>query len=99
MRKYPGIPELLETYMEESTADERWVTVQELRDRFGMSRYESSTVSGFLRRLKFGSFGQCPYIVLRIEPTNVTFRSSPPKYRYLVKRKNKIATAFSEDNP
>jgi hypothetical protein len=62
MRKYPGIPELLETYMEESAADERWVTVQELRDRFGMTRYESSTVSGFLRRLKFGSFGQCPYL-------------------------------------
>ena len=41
MRKYPGIPELLETYMMEKAADERWVTVQELRDRFGMSRYES----------------------------------------------------------
>jgi len=77
MRKYPGIPELLETYMVEKAADERWVTVQELRDRFGMSRYESSTVSGFLRRLKFGSFGQCPYIVLKIEPNNRAFRSSP----------------------
>jgi hypothetical protein len=99
MRKYPEIPELPETYLKESAADERWVTVQELRDRFSMTRNKSSTVSGYLRRLKFGSFGQCPYIVLRIEPTNVTFRSSPPKYRYLVKRKNKIAIAFCEDKP
>jgi hypothetical protein len=62
MRNYPKIPELLETYMEEKAADEQWLTVQELRDRIGMTRYESSTVFGFLRRLKFGSFGQCPYI-------------------------------------
>jgi hypothetical protein len=99
MRKYPEIPEIPETYRKESAADERWVTVQELRDRFSMTRCKSSTVSGFLRRLMFGSFGQCPYIVLGIEPANVTFRSSPPKYRYLVKRKNKIATAFCEGNP
>ena len=67
MRKYPGIPELLEQFMQEQGADERWVTVQELRDRFGLTRYQCNTVSGFLRRLEFGSFGQFPYIVTRIE--------------------------------
>ena len=50
MRKYPGIPELLEIYMEENAADEQWVTVQELRDRFSLTRYQSNTVSAFLRR-------------------------------------------------
>lgn len=87
MRKYPGIPELLETYMEENTADERWVTVQEIRDRFCLTRYQSSTVSGFLRRLKFGPFGQCPYTVLRIEHAEGISPSNPPKCRYLVTRR------------
>jgi hypothetical protein len=67
MRKYQGIPELLEAYMKESAADKRWVTVQEIRDRFGLTRYQSVTVSAFLRRLEQGPFVRFPYIVLKIE--------------------------------
>jgi len=77
MRKYPGIPELLEQYMQEQGADERWVTVQELRDRFGLTRYQCNTVSGFLRRLESGPFGQYPFIVTRIEQTEGTHHSDP----------------------
>jgi hypothetical protein len=66
MRKYPGIPELLEQFMLEQEVDERWITVQELRSRFGLTRYQCNTVSGFLRRLHTGTFGQYSYIVLRI---------------------------------
>jgi hypothetical protein len=89
MRKYNGMPELLEQFMEEQEADEWWVTVQELRDRFGLTRYQCNTVSGFLRRLEFGTFGRFPYIVLRIEQTGGENPSDPPKCRYLVKRKDK----------
>ena len=85
MRKYDGLPELLEQFMQAESSDERWVTVQELRDRFGLTRYQCNTVSGFLRRLHAGTFGQCPYIVLRIELIQRTKPSHPPKYRYLVK--------------
>jgi len=85
MRKYPGIPELLETYMEENMADERWVTVQELRDRFGLTRYQGNTVSGFLRRLEFGPFGQFPFIVASITREDGENPSSPKKCRYLLK--------------
>ena len=46
--------------MEEQGAGERWVTVQELRDHFGLTRYQCNTVSGFLRRLEFATFGQVP---------------------------------------
>ena len=88
MKKYSGIPELLEQYMVENGTDERWVTVHELRERFGLTRYQYNTISGFLRRLEFSSFGQCPYIVLRIEKVERTSPSDPPKCRYLVKRKN-----------
>jgi|WetSurMetagenome_2_1015567.scaffolds.fasta_scaffold537138_2 hypothetical protein len=88
MRKYPGIPELLEQYMQEQGADERWITVQELRDRFGLARYQGNTVSGFLRRLESGPFGQFPFIVTRIEQAEGGHRSDPPKCRYLVKRKD-----------
>lgn len=95
MRKYPGIPELLEQFMQEQDADERWVTVQELRDRGGLTRYQCSTVSGFLRRLEFGPFGQYPFIVTRIEQMEGTHRSDPPRSRYLVKRKDMSAARVS----
>jgi hypothetical protein len=85
MRKYPGIPELLEIYMEESTADERWVTVQELRDRFGLTRYQCNTVSGFLRRLESGPFGRFPFIVAKITREEGENPSDPKKCRYLLK--------------
>ena len=70
MNKYPGIPELLEAYMQEQGSAERWVTVQELRDRFCLTRYQCNTVSGFLRRLEFGPFGQFPFIVAKITREN-----------------------------
>ena len=88
MKKYPGIPELLEQNMEENGSDEQWITVNELRDRFSLSRYQCNTVSGFLRRLAFGTFDRFPYIVLKIESAEGVKPSDPKKYRYLVKRKN-----------
>jgi hypothetical protein len=94
MRKYPGMPELLEQFMQEQGAEERWITVQELRDCFGLTRYQCNTVSGFLRRLHAGTFGKFPYIVARIEPAEGVTLSGPPKCRYLVKRKNMITTVI-----
>lgn len=85
MRKYPGIPELLEMYMEENSADERWITVHELRDRFGLTRYQSNTVSAFLRRLKSGPFGRFPFIVAKITREEGENPSDPKKCRYLLK--------------
>jgi len=85
MRKYPGIPELLEAYMEENAADERWITVHELRDRFGLTRYQSNTVSAFLRRLNVGPFGRFPFIVTKIAQEEGENPSDPKKYRYLLK--------------
>lgn len=96
MKKYNGIPELLEQFMQAQGSSEQWVTVQELRDRFGLSRYQCNTVSGFLRRLHAGTFGQCPYIVLRIELIPRISPSHPPKYRYLVKRRYGITLPATE---
>lgn len=87
MRKYNGIPELLEQYMQEQDPGERWVMVQELRDRFGLTRYQCNTVSGFLRRLHAGTFGRCPFIVLRIDLMERRIPSDPLICRYLVKRR------------
>lgn len=87
MRKYHGIPELLEAYMTECGADERWVTVQELRERFGLSRYQSITVSAFLRRLEKGPFVRFPYIVLRIERIPAALAKTVRGDRYLVTRR------------
>ncbi|NTW09668.1 MAG: hypothetical protein HGA28_08905 [Anaerolineaceae bacterium] len=87
MKKYHGIPELLEQYMVETGTDERWVTVQELRERSVLTRYQYDTIPGFLRRLEFSMFGQCPSIVVRIEKVARASPSDPPNCRYLVKRK------------
>jgi hypothetical protein len=85
MRKYPGIPELLETYMNEQGSSERWVTVRELRNRFSLTRYQCNTISGFLRRLETGPFGQCPVIVGKIIRKDGESPSDPKKCRYLLK--------------
>lgn len=85
MKKYQGIPELLEAYMEENAADERWITAHELRDRFGLTRYQSNTVSAFLRRLEVGPFRQYPFIVAKIAREGGENPSDPKKCRYLLK--------------
>jgi len=87
MRKYPGIPELLEAYMKENAADKQWITVHELRDRFGLTRYQSNTVSAFLRRLNFGPFVRFPYIVLKIERIPAIPSTNVRGYRYLLVRR------------
>jgi hypothetical protein len=85
MKKYQGIPELLEAYMEENAADERWITAHELRDRFSLTRYQSNTVSAFLRRLEFGPFREYPFIVAKIAQEESENPSDPKKCRYLLK--------------
>ncbi len=85
MRKYSGIPELLEAYMEENSANEQWITAHELRDHFGLTRYQSNTVSAFLRRLERGPFSQFPFIVAKIALEKGENPSDPKKYRYLLK--------------
>lgn len=87
MRKYSGIPELLEAYMEEHASGERWVTVHELRDHFGLTRYQSNTVSAFLRRLNLGPFGRFPFIVTRITREEGHNPSDPKKCRYLLSQR------------
>jgi hypothetical protein len=71
-------------------SSQRWVTIHELRERFGQTRYQYNTISRFLRRLEFGPFGQCPYIVLRIEKVERAHPSDPPRCRYFVTRKRGI---------
>jgi len=90
MRKYNGIPELLEQFMQAEGPDDRWVTVHELRDSYGLSRYQCNTVSGFLRRLHAGTFGQCPYVVVRVDRVAGHKQGDPPQYRYLVTLRNGI---------
>ncbi len=88
MGRYSHIPELLEQYMNENEADEQWVTVHELRDRFNLTRYQCNTVSGFLRRLKFGTSGRFQFIVVKIELVQGDNPSDPKNSRYLVRRKS-----------
>ncbi len=85
MKRYHDIPELLEAYMEENAAEERWITAHELRDHFGLTRYQSNTISAFLRRLKLGPFSQFPFIVAKIALEEGEKPSDPKKCRYLLK--------------
>jgi hypothetical protein len=88
MGRYVGIPELLEQFMDEHEADERWITVHDLRDRFNLTRYHCNAVSGFLRRLGNRPFKGSSFTVIKIERVSYENRSYPKICRYLVKRKN-----------
>jgi hypothetical protein len=81
------MPELLEQYMAEKGDGECWITVQELRERFNLSRYQCNTISGFLRRLARGPFGRYPFVVLKIERDTGKNPSDPKRCRYLIGRK------------
>ena len=85
MRKYPGIPELLEQFMQEQGVEEQWVTVQDIRNRFGLTRYQCNTISGFLRRLESGPFGKYPFVVANVTREDGDNPSDPKKSRYLLK--------------
>jgi len=67
MAKYDGIPEMLEEYMAEAGSAACWVTVSQLRQRFGFPRERCTSVSRFLRRLHEGTYRQFPYVVQCIE--------------------------------
>ncbi len=75
--------------MEENGFDEQWIAVNELCDRFSLTCYQSNTVSGFLRRLAFGTFGRFPCVVLKIEGSEGMKPFNPKKCRYLVKQKKR----------
>ncbi|MFA5331196.1 MAG: hypothetical protein WC342_02350 [Methanoregula sp.] len=84
MKKYSGIPELVEQYMEESGTTARWVTVKELRSRFELTRYQGTTVSAFLRRLEQGPFVRFPYVVHKIERIPEDLPEKARGYRYMI---------------
>jgi hypothetical protein len=87
MKKYPGIPDLLEQSMQEQGADERDVPLQELRDWFGLMRYQGNTVSGFLRQPEFCPFRQFPDSVTNIPREECKNPSGPKKCRYLLEHR------------
>ena len=87
MRKYSEIPEMLEEYMAESGSTERWVTVRELRERFGLVRQQCTSVARFFQRLHEGAFCQFPFIVLKIEHAPAYTPRDMKVCRYLIKRR------------
>lgn len=70
--------------MEETGEDEQWVTVRDFSERFGLGRYQSNAVSGFLRRLECGPFRSFPYVVARILPGKGTSPAATKRCRYLL---------------
>jgi hypothetical protein len=84
MAKYARIPDLVAGFMEESGGPEQWVTVRDIRERYGLTRYQAGTIAGFLHRLEFSPYGQFPYIVKKIEMLEREGRSAPLRYRYLL---------------
>lgn len=81
MTHHPEFPELLEQYMESTGSAECWVTVRELRMRFGLDESAGPAFSGFLHKLHHGSFFSCRYKVARMEK----FRDTLPPYRIIKK--------------
>lgn len=96
MANYNGIPEMLETYMDESGSSGCWVTVGQLRQRFGFPRERCTSVSRFLRRLHEGTYRQFPYIVLSIERDPSCRSPEVGVLRYRLEKRSRIPE-FSEN--
>lgn len=81
MIRHPEIPDLLEQYMKAEGAEERWVTVGELRSYFQMDESAGPAFSGFLKKIHQGPFVACRYKVVRIEK----YQDTVPPYRIIRK--------------
>ncbi|HOX35554.1 MAG TPA: hypothetical protein P5217_07310 [Methanoregulaceae archaeon] len=95
MANYTGIPEMLETFMAESGSSGCWITVGQLRQRFGFPRGRCTGVSRFLRRLHEGTYRNFPYVVQSIERDPSCGSPEIGVLRYRVRRRGNIPD-FSE---
>lgn len=84
---FDELPGLLEQYMEETGGDQRWVTVQEFRDRFHLSRERSHIIAAFFSRLMYQPLREFPFVVRRVERIKARTRSQITPNQYLVKRR------------
>ena len=87
MARNRDVPNLLETFMEESGETQRWVTVNEIRTYFNLDEFSAPPISGFLQRIYHGPFFSCPYRVERIERITVQKKQRRVVKRYLVTRR------------
>lgn len=87
MARNRDVPNLLETFMEESGETQRWVTVNEIRTYFNLDEFSAPPISGFLQRIYHGPFFSCPYRVERIEKITVQKKQRRVVKRYLVTRR------------
>jgi hypothetical protein len=87
MARNNEIPDLLAQYMEICGANERWITVYELRSYFHLDESTSHALSGFLRRIYHGPFFSYQYRVKRIEKILVNTPQRRNINRYLVKKR------------
>lgn len=81
MSLHSEIPELLEVFMDSVGEKERWVTVRELREFFGLDVSAGQAFAGFLQKIYQGPFFSCRFKVVRIEK----FQDTPPPYRIIRK--------------
>lgn len=81
MSFHTEVPELLEEYMDTMGEKERWVTVRELREFFGLDISAGQAFAGFLQKIYQGPFFSCRFKVVRIEK----FQDTSPPYRIIRK--------------
>jgi len=87
MPRNNNVPELVETFMDECGATERWITVNEIREYFDLDILYGPAISGFLRKIHRGTFFSCPYRVERVERFVVDKPHQRTIKRYLVRRR------------
>jgi len=81
MSFHSEVPELLEVFMDSMEEKERWVTVRELREFFGLDISTGQAFAGFLQKIYQGPFFSCRFKVVRIEK----FQDTSPPYRIIRK--------------
>ena len=87
MNRSEDISGLIEQFLWELDGDHHWITVREIRGRFGLTRNQAKNISVFLKRLSYKPFCDYPFIVCRIERVRGQSRSETTTLRYLVRRR------------
>jgi hypothetical protein len=87
MNRSEDIPELVEQFLYERGGNPCWITVQDIRGRFGLNRNQARIISVFLKRLAYRPGLEFPFIVNRIERARGQYPSETTAFRYLVRRR------------
>jgi hypothetical protein len=99
MTSYPKIFDLLNDYLDADGKSERWITVQEFRTCFRLTKSYSRVISGYFQRIYQNLIYLCPFRVIQIEQGGDPDNPYHSVHRYLVTKSLGVPGKCVHRNP